>query len=31
MIRSIMQDVASLIALGLFVGTVTVWAQALHG
>lgn len=31
MIRSIMQDVASLIALALFAGTVTVWAQALQG
>ncbi len=31
MIRSLIEDVAALVALGLFTGMVTVWAQALQG
>lgn len=31
MIRTLLEDIASLIALGLFAGTVTLWAQALQG
>lgn len=31
MIRSLVEDVASLIALGLFAGMVTIWAQAFQG
>jgi hypothetical protein len=31
MIRTVIEDMAALLALGLFTGMVTVWAQALQG
>jgi hypothetical protein len=31
MIRQLMEDMASLVALGLFTGMVTIWAQAVQG
>lgn len=31
MIRTVIEDMAALVALGLFTGMVTVWAQALQG
>lgn len=31
MIRQLMEDMASLVALGLFTGMVTMWAQAFQG
>lgn len=31
MIRSLIEDMAALVALGLFTGMVAVWAQALQG
>ncbi|WP_281260396.1 hypothetical protein [Phreatobacter cathodiphilus] len=31
MIRSFIEDAAALVALGLFTGMITVWAQALQG
>jgi hypothetical protein len=31
MIRTFIEDAAALMALGLFTGMVTIWAQALQG